>query len=347
MSDLVCFGEAMLRLCPADGCRLEQMRQLDVHVGGSEFNVAVGAARLGLNASWITSLPENALGRLVRNKAREHGVAVEGTVWRSDRRLGLYFVEKGAAPRPSAVLYDRAHSAMADLQAGSLDWPKLLRGARAFHTSGITAALGAGAAQETLNALRTARELGCLTSYDLNYRRNLWTPAEAARVQRAMLRYVDLLITTEEDAHVVFGIAPGGPGAGPGAIDTTYARLDTDKYAQVARELAQQFEIPAVAITMRKNPSVWHNAWSALVWCGGNVYRSAEYELEVVDRIGAGDSFAAGLLAAYLKDKDWEKAVPYAVAFSALKHSIPGDVNWATDAEVHRLLADASLRVAR
>src|SRR6185437_16673500 len=147
-------------------------------------------------------------GRLARNKAREHGVHVDGIQWRPDRRLGIYFVEMGAAPRPSAVLYDRAHSAMAEVRAGSFDWPELLRGARAFHTGGITPALGAGAAQETLNALRTARALGCMTSYDLNFRRNLWSAEEAARVQREFMPYIDLLITTEEDAHVVFGIAP-------------------------------------------------------------------------------------------------------------------------------------------
>jgi len=343
MPDLVCFGEAMLRLSPTNFDRLEQMRQLDVHVGGSEFNVAVGAARLGLDAGWVTCLPDNALGRLACNKAREHGVHVDGIQWRADRRLGIYFVEMGAAPRPSAVLYDRAHSAMAEVRAGSFDWPELLRGARAFHTGGITPALGAGAAQETLNALRTARELGCMTSYDLNYRRNLWSAEEAARVQREFMPYIDLLITTEEDAHVVFGIAPRVDGK----LDTTYATLDADRYSEVARALAKTFSIPAVAITMRKNPSVWRNAWSALVWCHGNVVRSTEYEVEVVDRVGAGDSFAAGLLYSYLNSQDWEKAVPYAVAFSALKHSIPGDCNWTTDAEVQRLLGDCSMRVAR
>ncbi len=340
MADLVCFGEAMLRLTPANGCRLEQMQQLEAQVGGSEFNVAVGASRLGLPSAWVTSLPDNPLGRMARNKAREHGVDVSGVHWAPDSRLGLYFVEKGAAPRPSAVLYDRAHSAIASLRPEALDWPRLLKGARGFHTSGITPALGQGTAQATLDALKTARRLGCFTSYDLNYRRNLWTPQQAAQVQREMLDYVDLLITTEEDAHVVFGISPG-------TVDTTYANLDADTYAEVARKLSETFKIPAVAITMRKNPSVWHNAWSALVWHDGTVHRSVEYQLEVVDRIGAGDSLAAGLLFSYLRDRDWGRAVAFGTAFSALKHSIPGDCNWSSEAEVQRLLSDRALRVAR
>lgn len=340
MPDLVCFGEAMLRLSPAHFHRLEQLHQLDAHVGGSEFNVAVGAARLGLDTAWITALPDNPLGRLVRNKAREQGVDTAATLWSAHSRLGLYFVETGAAPRPSSVLYDRAYSAMAQLQAGAFDWPRLLAGARAFHTSGITPALGPGAAAETAAALRAARQAGCFSSYDLNYRNRLWTPEEARRVQTPLMEQVDLLITTEEDASVVFGITPTD-------ADPTYATLDADQYAQVARALAEKFGFKAVAITMRKNPSVWHNFWSALVYEHGHIHRSAAYELEVVDRIGAGDSLAAGLLFSYLRDGSWERAVAFGTAYSALKHTIPGDYNLATEAEVERLLSNQSLRVAR
>lgn len=340
MPDLVCFGEAMLRLSPPHFHRLEQLHQLDAHVGGSEFNVAVGAARLGLDTAWITALPDNPLGRLARNKAREHGVQMPATVWAAHSRLGLYFVEMGAAPRPSAVLYDRAHSAMADLQAGAFDWPAIVAGARAFHTSGITPALGPGPAAEAATALRAARQAGCFTSYDLNYRNRLWTPEEARRLQTPLMEHVDLLITTEEDASVVFGVAPKD-------ADPTYAQTDADQYPQVARALAEKFGFKAVALTMRKNPSVWRNFWSALVYEHGRLHRSAEYDLEVVDRIGAGDALAAGLLFSYLRDGSWERAVAFGAAYSALKHSIAGDCNLATEAEVERLLSNRSLRVAR
>lgn len=340
MPDLICFGEAMLRLSPPAFHRLEQMHQLDAQVGGSEFNVAAGAARLGLEASWVTALPDNALGRLVRNQARSHGMTMPATHWAAGSRLGLYFVEMGAAPRPSSVLYDRAHSAMATLPAGTFDWAAIMAGARAFHTSGITPALGPGAAAETAAALRAARAAGCFTSYDLNFRNRLWTPEQARQVQTPLLQHVDLLITTEEDADVVFGIKPEH-------ADRSYATLDTDPYAQVAQALAQRFGFQAVAITMRKNPGVWRNFWSALVYAHGQIHRSAEYEVEVVDRIGAGDALAAGLLFAHLRGRGWEKAIAFAAAYSALKHSMPGDCNLATENEVERLLGGAALRVSR
>ena len=331
----------MLRLSPPNFARLEQSDVLDAHVGGAEFNVAIGASRLGLQTAWVSRLPENPLGRMVRNKAREQGVDTSGVAWTEGSRLGLYFVEMGAAPRPSSVLYDRARSAIAEMKGDEFNWAQLVQGAKGFHTTGITPALGPGAAKATLEALKAARAAGCLTSYDLNYRNRLWTPEEARKVQTGLMEYVDVLITTEEDANVVFGIAPGGK------TDTTYANLDADSYVQVARQLADRFKCKAVVITMRKNPSVWKNQWSALVFASGQVHRSPEYELEVVDRIGGGDSLAAGFLASYLKDKDWGKAINFAVAFSALKHSIPGDCNWTTEAEVKRLLGGGGMRVAR
>ena len=331
----------MLRLSPPDFARLEQAHQFNAHVGGAEFNVAIGAARLGLETAWISRLPQNPLGRLVRNKAREQGVDTSGIDWAETGRVGVYFVEMGAAPRPSSVLYDRSGSAIAEMKGDEFDWNRLLHGARGFHTTGITPALGPGAAQSTRAALKAARAAGCLTSYDLNYRNRLWTPEQACKVQTELMENVDVLITTEEDAHVVFGISPGA------GADLTYANLEAESYVKVARALAERFKFKAVAITMRKNPSVWRNQWSALVFSQGQVYRSAEYDLEVVDRIGGGDSLAAGLLASYLKEGDWGKAVNFGVAFSALKHSIPGDCNWTTEAEVKRLLGGSSMRVAR
>jgi len=341
MHDLVTFGEAMLRLAPPHFARLEQATQFDLQAGGSEFNVAAGAARLGLATSWVSLLPDNPLGRMVRNKAREQGIETRGVTFTRTGRLGLYFVEFGAAPRPSSVLYDRAHSAMAGMTGGEIDWAQQLAGARAFHVSGITPALGAGAAAATRKALEAARAAGCFISYDLNFRRKLWTAEEARRVQEPLLPLVDLLISNEEDAQVLFGIAAAGG-------DAHYAHgVSESSHAQVARALHARFGSPAVAITLRESPAVWRNIWSGLVLEHDTLHSAPRYELEVVDRIGAGDAFVAGLLARRLQGAPWDQALAFATAFSALKHSIPGDANWATAAETEALLKDGGLRVAR
>lgn len=342
MHDLITFGEAMVRLSPSGFARLEQATQLAVQIGGSEYNVALGAARLGLRTGWVTRLPDNPLGRMVRNKAREQGVDTSAIAWAKDARVGLYFVEFGAAPRPSAVLYDRANSACATIQPDEIDWDGVLQNTRAFHVSGITAALSPSAMLTVRKAMEAAHRARCLISYDLNYRKNLWSPEEARKFQEPLMPLVDLLITTEEDAHVVFGIRPSQPDA-----DHHYASLSEHSYESVARRLQERFGCQAVAITLRENPLVWKNSWSAILLSGGEVFTAPKYELEVVDRIGAGDSFAAGLIYSYLTHSDWQRAVSFAVAFSALKHTIPGDVNWATPAETESLLKGASLRVAR
>lgn len=340
--DLVSFGEAMLRLTARHEARLEQANQFAAHIGGAEFNVACGAARLGLRTAWVSRLPENPLGRMARNQARLHGVETRHLAWSSGERLGLYFVEAGAAPRASGVLYDRAHSALAGCAADSFDWPSILTGARAFHVSGITPALGPGPAAATAAAMRTARQAGCFVSYDLNYRRKLWTPEQARTVQETLMEWVDLLITNEEDAQVVFGISAGG------VKDDRYAnRLEPEHYEPVARQLSEHFGLKAVAITLRGSPSVWHNHWSGVLYAENKLHAAPAYELEVVDRIGGGDAFAAGLLGARLMEKGWADSVSFAAAYSALKHSLPGDVNWASREETEALLQGGSLRVAR
>ncbi len=340
--DLVTLGEAMLRLTARHETRLEQAAQFDAHIGGAEFNVACGAARLGLRTAWVSRLPENPLGRMARNQARLHGVETRHLAWSQTERLGLYFVEAGAAPRASGVLYDRAHSALSACQASDFDWPGVLAGARGFHVTGITPALGPGPAEAAAAALRLARHSGCFTSYDLNYRRKLWTPEAARAVQEPLMEYVDLLITNEEDAQVVFGISAGG------GKDERYAhRLEPKHYESVARQLSERFGFQAVAITLRGSPSVWRNHWSGAIFAEGRFHAAPEFTLEVVDRIGGGDAFAAGLLAARLTGKDWADSVSFAAAYSALKHSLPGDVNWASREETEALLQGASLRVAR
>ena len=231
MYDVVTFGEAMLRLSPPHFSRLEQTHSLDVEIGGSELNVAVGLSRLGMPAAWISKLPSNALGRMVRNRARELGVDVSQVIFSDKGRQGLYFVEYGAAPRASSVLYDRASSAISLIQPGEVDWKKVLGKAKLFHVSGITPALSSSAAEVTAEAMKAAKEAGCLVSYDLNYRKKLWTPADAKKIQEPLMPDVDILITTEEDTNVVFGIKE-------------------KDYETVAEKLAQTFKFKIVAIAL-------------------------------------------------------------------------------------------------
>ena len=206
MYDVVTFGEAMVRLSPPNFQRLEQARKLDLNVGGAELNVAVGVTRFGLKSTWVSKLPKNGLGYLIRDRAQEFGVDCSHIVWSDKGRAGLYFVEFGASPRASAVLYDRANSAISMVQPGEIDWAKVFTGSKHFHLSGITPALSASAAEVTIEALKASKKAGCTVSYDLNYRKKLWSPADAKRIQEPMMGDIDILITTEEDTNVVFGI---------------------------------------------------------------------------------------------------------------------------------------------
>jgi 2-dehydro-3-deoxygluconokinase len=327
MPDVITFGEAMIRLSPPNFRRLEQARSLDVQVGGAELNTAVALARLGRSSAWVSRLTQNPLGRLVANHAREAGVGTEHIVWTDDDRVGLYFLEFGAAPRASSVLYDRRGAAIAGIQPGMVPWPEVFRGTRWFHVTGITPALSLTAAETTREALQAARAAGVRTSIDLNYRAKLWSPEEAGRWMRQFLQHTDVLITTEEDVSKVLGIRG-------------------DDYEAVARQLAEAFPLAVVAITIRDNPLVWRNSWTAIALYGGQVLRTRTYEVEIVDRLGAGDSFAAGLIHGLL-DNDAQKGLDYGVAASAIKHSIPGDFAWITREEVEALLKGSGLRISR
>ena len=325
--DLVTFGEAMVRLTPANYQRLEQAHCLDVYVGGGELNVAVAAARLGTSSRWVSRLPENAVGRMIANAAREQGV--DACIdWTPDDRAGLYFAELGAAPRASSVLYDRAGSAISRVKPGSIDWASTFDGARWFHVSGITPALSESAAKVTEESLIAAKKAGLTVSYDLNYRSKLWSGEKARSVQEPFMKHVNVLITTEEDTRVVFGVS-------------------AESYAEVALTLAKKFELDAVAVTLRENPRVLLNNWSAIVAADGKIHRAPQYEVEVIDRIGAGDAFSAGLIVSRLENRNWVDTVRFATATSALKHSIPGDFCLVTRTEVEQLLRGASLRVSR
>ncbi len=325
--DVVTFGEAMVRLSPPGFHRLEQASSLDVNVGGAELNTAVALARLGRTTAWVSCLTRNPLGRLIAGRARAAGVSTEALVWTAEDRVGLYFLEFGAAPRASSVLYDRAGSAIARIRPGTVDWKAAFAGARWFHVTGITPALSMSAAECTREALAAARAAGLRISIDLNYRAKLWTPADAKRWMTEFMQSCDVLITTEEDLDKVLGIRG-------------------QDYEEAAALAARQFPVQTVAITLRDNPLVWRNAWTAIAYHAGKVYHARRYEVEIVDRLGAGDSFAAGLIHGLL-DGDVQKGLDWGVAASALKHSIPGDFDWITPEDVEGLVKGAGLRISR
>ncbi len=328
MYDVVTFGEAMVRLSPPSFHRLEQARSLDLNVGGAELNVAVGVTRFGMKTAWVSKLPKNPLGYLIRHRAQEFGVDCSHIIWSDKGRAGIYFLEFGASPRASSVLYDRSGSAISMVKPGEIDWKEVFDDSKHFHCTGITPALSESAAQVTMEALKAAKQAGCSVSYDLNYRKKLWTPADAKRIQEPMMSDVDILITTEEDTNIVFGIE------------------DKD-YEAVAQRLATTFQFRVVAITLRENISVWRNNWTAIAYHDGKIIRDRKYEVEIVDRVGAGDSFTAGFLAVWLKEQDVEKAVQYGNAFAALKHTFPGDFNWSSEQEVEAQLKGTGLRISR
>jgi len=342
MADVVTLGEAMVRLSPPSFQRLEQAASLDVQVGGGELNVAVAVSRLGLSAAWISKLPDNALGRLIRNKAREQGVDTSQVVWSKEGRAGLYFMEFGASPRASSVLYDRSFSAISQIRPGEIDWPKVFQNTKLFHVSGITPALSPSAAAVTAEALKAAKAAGVRTSYDLNYRSKLWTDQEAQVCQEPLMEYVDVLITTEEDTKVVFKITAAGE-----ERDEKFTKVSAESFKVVAQRLQEKFKFRIVAITLRENPSVWKNNWTAIAYCDGRFFDDKTYEVEIVDRVGAGDSFSGGFIYGCLTSGDVGTALKMGNAYSAVKHSIPGDLNWVTKAEMETVMKGGGLRVAR
>lgn len=317
----------MIRLSPPNFMRFEQTPSLDLKVGGAELNTAVGLARLGHSAAWVSRLTNNPLGRLIANRTREAGVSSEHIVWTGDDRVGVYFLEFGAAPRASSVIYDRKGAAIANIKPGTVPWKNIFAGAKWFHVTGITPGLSASAADVTKEALVAAKAAGLQTSIDLNYRVKLWTPAEAGKCMADLMAYCDVLITTEEDIERVFGIKG-------------------KNYEEAADLTAKRFGLKIIAITVRENLLVWKNSWTAIAYQKGSILRTKTYEVEIVDRLGAGDSFAAGLIHGLLEG-DLQKALDFGVAMSALKHTIPGDFAWITRDEVETMLKGGGLRISR
>ena len=331
MLDIVTFGEAMLRLSPPDHERLEQTKLLEVAVGGAELSVAAGVARLGKKSAWVSRLPDNPLGRMIANKGREFGVDMEHVVWAHGERAGLYFYEHGATPRPTRVIYDRMDSALAHIQPDMVDWDSLLRGTRLFHVGGITPALSVTAAETQKQALRAAKAAGCLVSYDLNYRAQLWTLEQARVAQLPLMEFVDILITALPDQPNVTELISGLSGENPAAV---------------ACQLAERFGFQAVLVTLRSTPSAWRNTWTSLAFANGQVFTDRVYEIDAADRLGGGDACVAGFLAGYLEG-DVARAVELGNAFSALKQTSPTDWPWVTRAEVESLITKGEIQMTR
>ena len=340
MAKIVTFGELMIRLQPYNYERFIQADHLEFSFGGGEANVAVSLANYGENAVFVTKLPAHAIGQCAVNSLRRYGVDTENIV-RGGERVGIYFNEKGASQRPSVCIYDRAHSAFQESEIGDFDWDSIFEGADWFHFTGITPALGSNMVEICKMACRAAKARNVEISCDLNYRSKLWTREQAHEAMAELCQYVDVCISNEEDAKDVFGIEAT-------ATDIVAGTLNREGYMSVAKQLADQFNFKKVAITLRESKSAFDNDWSAMLYDGENYCFSKVYHLHIVDRIGGGDSFGGGLIHAILSGKSTQDAVEFAVAASALKHSIEGDYNLATIAEVEKLAGgDGSGRVQR
>ena len=326
---VVTFGEIMMRLNPEGYLRFVQADKFEASYAGGEANVAVSLANYGVDASYVTKLPDNPLGCAARNEVRRFGVDTRDIVW-GGPRLGLYFVEKGASQRGSKVVYDRAGSSIALAMRGDFDWKRIFRGATWFHFTGITPALGGECPAICLDALKYCKAHKIKVSCDLNYRGKLWTKAEAGKCMAKLVPYVDVLIANEADAADVFGIVGKGS-------DVESGKLDKAGYVSVAEQLVKRFGCRQVAITLRTSLSAFDNKWAGMLYDGKKAYFSKEYSLHIVDRVGGGDSFGGGLIYSLVSGKKPQAAIEFAVAASALKHSIEHDFNHVSVGEVETL----------
>ena len=337
---VITFGELMLRLGPPGFERLLQSPLLVATFGGGEANVAVSLAQFGLNSHYVTRLPQNAIGDAAVRALRAEGVAT-GSIVRGGSRMGIYFTETGASQRASTVLYDRANSAISEIPPDAVDWDGVMNGAAWFHVTGITPALGERGTAATIAAVAAAKRAGARISVDLNYRKKLWTQAQAQKTMRPLMRDVDVVIANEEDLQCVLGIEVAG-------ADVTSGVLDVNAYRAAAERVTKELGPSIVAITLRESLSASDNGWSAVLWDGKMLHQSQRYAVRLVDRIGGGDSFAAGLIYGLITGRSHDAALRFAVAASALKQTIPGDFNRASVAEVDGLAGgDASGRVQR
>jgi 2-dehydro-3-deoxygluconokinase len=340
MGKFITFGEIMLRLAPQNYDRFVQSKEFGVVYGGGEANVAVSLANYGKDAYFVTKLPKHEIGQSAVNELRRYGVNTK-YITRGGERVGIYFCEKGASQRPSKVIYDRAHSAIAEAKKEDFNWGEIFEGAEWFHFTGITPALSDECAEITLEALKAAKKAGVTVSVDLNFRKKLWSTEKAGKVMGELVKYCDVVIANEEDAEKVFGIKAD-------ETDITGGHLSDEGYKKVAIELKERFNLKHVAITLRESYSASDNGWSAMLYDGENFYKSKKYDMRIVDRVGGGDSFGAGLIYGLSSGMSNQDSLEFAVAASCLKHSIEGDFNMVSKEEVETLMkGDASGRVQR
>ena len=327
----VTFGEMMVRLSPPQGERLQQATSFDMHFGGAEANVAVSLAQFGVNACFVSAFPRNDLGDHAIGTLRRYGVDTRFIV-RKGERMGIYYLEHGHGVRPSKVIYDRAHSAASSIGPDDMDWDRVLDGAKWFHWTGITPALSDSLSAALRNSLDTAKKMGITVSVDLNFRKKLWTEEKARSVLSDLMPWVDILIGNEEDPIKVFGIEPRG-------TDVDKGNLDVEGYESLTKTLVNRFGFKKVAITLRESISASENFWSACLFNGKEFIVGPKYHVPILDRVGTGDAFAAGLIYSLLQGKKDREALAFGVAAACLKHSVMGDFNIVTIEEVERLSA--------
>lgn len=337
---VVTFGEIMLRLSPHGYLRFTQADEFEATYGGGEANVAVSLANYGLDAAFVTKLPKHNIGQAAVNDLRRYGVDTSHIV-RGGERVGIYYLEKGASQRASQVIYDRAHSAIATAKRSDFDWEKIFEGVDWFHFTGITPALNDDVAEICLDAVKAAQAAGVKVSCDLNYRNKLWSKEKAKEVMSGLMPYVNLIVANEEDAYDTFGIQAGD-------TDVTTGQLEHESYVDVAKQLHEKFGCEYISITLRESISASINNWAGMLYHEGKAYFSQKYEINIVDRVGGGDSFGGGLIYSVLNGKDPQDAIEFAVAASCLKHTVQGDYNRVSVDEVLTLAGgDGSGRVQR
>ena len=340
MKKIVTFGEIMMRLNPPGYLRFVQANTFEATYAGGEANVAVSLANYGMDAAFVTKVPAHEIGQCAVNALRQFGVDTSKIV-RGGDRLGIYFVEKGASQRASKVIYDRAHAAIAEAKPSDFDWDKIFEGVDWFHFTGITPALGGDLPQICLEACQAAKAHNVTVSCDLNYRKKLWTREQAKVTMTKLMPYVDVCISNEEDAKDVFGIEATD-------TDLNTGKLSHEGYVSVAKQMTDTFGFKKVAFTLRGSLSASVNDWAGMLYSGGEACFSPTYRINIVDRVGGGDSFGGGLLYALLSGYDDQKAINYAVAASCLKHTIEHDFNLVSVSEVETLAGgNASGRVQR
>ena len=340
MGKIVTLGEIMLRLSPAGNYRFVQSESFQIFPGGGEANVAVSLANYGHTACFVSKLPSHEIGQIAVNALRRYGVKTE-YISRGGDRVGLYYAETGASMRPSKVIYDRGHSAIAEADISDFDFDKIMEDADWFHWSGITPAISDKAAEIVRVACEAAKRHGVTVSVDLNFRKKLWTSEKAISVMRPLMQYVDVCIGNEEDANMCLGYKPDA--------DVEGGKTDAEGYYEIFKGMMKEFGFKYVVSTLRESYSASHNGWKALIYDGKTFYESKHYDINpIIDRVGGGDSFSAGLIHGLLSYKDQAKALEFAVAASALKHTIPGDFNLVSTSEVESLAkGNANGRVQR